>query len=86
MGTLSGSWSARTEAERYTEEKLYLRQAGQSFDGFESKALVDVPVGQPVGLVKHCPVRHGVEEGPEGGVAAAVVIQLEVLAVIRSGG
>ena len=45
--------------------------------------LVDVPVGHPVGLVKHCSVRHGVEERPEGGIAAAVIVELEVLAEIR---
>ena len=63
---------------------FYLLQGCQGFNGSASEALVDVPVGHPVGLVKHRPVRHGVKERPEGGVAAAVVVQLEVLPEMRS--
>ena len=63
--------------------EFYLLKGCHGFNGFGSEPLVDVPVGHPVGLVKHRPVRHGVEERPEGGVAAAVVVQLEVLPEMR---
>ena len=67
-----------------TRRNFYLLQAGQCFNGFPGKLDIDVPVGRPVALLKHGPVRHGVEERPEGGIAAAVVIQLEVLGESRS--
>ena len=79
MGTLSGSCSVHADAEKDEQGKFYLLQGCYCLNGFDSEVLVDVPVGGPVGLVKHRPVRHGVEEGPEGGVAAAVVVKLELL-------
>ena len=58
---------------------IYLLHSCDCIDSFESELDVDVPVGDPVGLVEDRPVRHGVEEGPEGGVAAAVVVELVIL-------
>ena len=57
----------------------YLLHSCDCIDSFESELDVDVPVGDPVRLVEDRPVRHGVEQGPEGGVAAAVVVELVIL-------
>ena len=44
--------------------------------------MIDIPVGHPVGLLKHGPVRHGVEQRPEGRIAAAVIVKFVVLEII----
>ena len=80
MGTLSGSCDQiGLRARNITKRNCHLLQAGEGLDGFGGELDIDVPVGRPVGLVKLCPVRHGVEERPECGIAAPVVELLELL-------
>jgi len=47
--------------------------------GFES--CTDLPIN----IAEDCAVRHGVEEGPEGAVAAAVVVGVEEVLLHRHG-
>ena len=57
----------------------YLINFSECIECLLSKDVVDVPVGQPVVLGEDGSVWHRVEEGPEGGVTAPVVVQLVVL-------
>ena len=57
---------------------LYLRKVPQGNKCFLCKPLIDIPVRNPIGLIKDCSIRHAVEQGPERGIAAAIVVKLEV--------
>ncbi len=54
-------------------------QLPQSLQRSPRKLLVDGLVGQPERLVEDGPVRHTVEQRPQRGVAAAIVVELVVL-------
>ena len=56
----------------------------QSTDCLPGEELIDPPVGDPVGLVKHSLVGHRVKQRPECGVTATVVIQLVILVENKS--
>ena len=54
-----------------------LSNSSHSFERPQTKLSVDRLVSKPCLPVEHCPVRHAVEQRPEGGVATAVVVILK---------
>lgn len=59
-----------------TWQYLVLTLWPQDLERSEGKLHVDESIRVPVGSVEHGPLRHAVEQGPEGGVAAPVVVIL----------